>query len=967
MIRRYLILVLVSSPVLSAEVSFSRDIRPILSDRCFKCHGFDDQTREADLGLHTFAEATRDMGGYQAIKPGHPEASELMARITSHDPDDVMPTPKANKPRLTEEEVALFRQWISEGATYEDHWSFTPPNRPTLPVAGKGRARNGIDHFTARRMAEQNLQPSPQADPITLLRRVSFDLTGLPPSLDEADAFLTHWEDDPEAAWSELLDRLLASPAYGERWARQWMDLARYADTNGYEKDRERSIWPWRDWVIEALNGDMPFDQFSIEQLAGDMLPNATLEQKIATGFHRNTMLNEEGGIDPLEYRYHALVDRVATTGTVWLGLTTGCAQCHTHKFDPILHTDYFGMMAMLNQCDEPALVVPDERVRERQEQRDQQIAEEENKLIQLIDQKDFSSWLQGEKSGMAEWSPLEPADSTSEGIRLTHEGEGVIFASGDFTKRDVYQVSYPLQPGAPSITSLRLEALPDERLPGKGPGVTYYEGRRGNFHLSEVTATMDGQPVGFASSSDKRVIDGNGSSGWSPGSKTGRAHDLILTFTEPLPSKGTLKMELLFERHFAAALGKFRVSATSATHALKPRTQPPVDPLTAGEEVLKKVYLRNAGAMAEARKNLENLENSYPQTTTTLVMQERPADHQRTTHLHHRGEYLQAKEPVAPNTPSFLPGLPEGQEANRLNFARWLVDPKRNPLIGRVTVNRAWQSFFGKGFITSPADFGYQSDLPSHPELLDWLAVEFVEQGWSMKKLHRLIVNSATYRQASSADADSWAVDPGNRWLSRGPRFRLEGEMIRDASLKSAGLLTEQVGGPSVRPPQPQTVTAAAYGSPKWNPSNGPDRYRRSLYTFAKRTTPFAAYLTFDGPTGEVCLANRERSNSPLQALTLLNDDMFTEAAIALAQSSHEQVVGDDSPYLASLIFQRVLTREPTTEELTALLAFHQKQQGRFDTGELDARPFGGDKDLGAWVLVARAILNLDEAITKN
>ncbi|MBK1834442.1 PSD1 and planctomycete cytochrome C domain-containing protein [Roseibacillus ishigakijimensis] len=966
--RAFFFIALSFSPLAGKEaISFARDIRPILSDRCFKCHGFDDQTREAGLGLHTFAEATRDLGGYQAIKPGHPEESEFMVRILSHDPDEVMPTPQANKPRLSEEEAALFHQWIAEGASYEKHWAFEFPQRPAVPEEDDGWARNAIDHFVSQRLREQNLFPQDEADPITLLRRVSFDLTGLPPTLAESDPFLAAWEKDPEAAWSALLDRLLASPAYGERWARQWLDLARYADTNGYEKDRARSIWPWRDWVINALNADMPYDQFSIEQLAGDMLPDATLEQKIATGFHRNTMLNEEGGIDPLEYRYHALVDRVATTGTVWMGLTTGCAQCHTHKFDPILHSDYFGLMALLNQSDEPALAVPDAEFRQKQKKHDEQIAAEETSLLAQIGEEDFAQWLAEARKNAAPWTTLQPATAEADNLRLNLEDEGVVFASGDFTKRDRYRLSYPLGELGHPVTSLRLEALTDERLPGQGPGACYYEGRHGTFHLSEITLTHQGRKVAVASASDPLAIDGNSSSGWGQGQAPGKAHDLILTLSQPLPPEGDLQVKLLFERHFVAALAKFRLSATPTEQVPQPRQVPTLDLLTATPAELRQIYLRTAPAMAEARKPLLALEEARPQAPTTLVMQERPADHQRVTHLRNRGEYLQPREAIAPHTPEFLPGLPAGVEPDRLALARWLVDPERNPLIGRVTVNRAWQSFFGRGFIISPADFGYQSDLPSHPELLDWLAVEFVKNGWSLKSLHRLIVDSATYRQSSSASPSSWQADPQNRWLSRGPRLRLEAEMIRDAALKSSGLLTQKIGGPSVRPPQPASVSGAAYGSPPWPAATGPDRYRRSLYTFAKRTAPFAAYLTFDGPSSEVCLPARERSNTPLQALTLLNDEMFTEAAVGLVQNHAPTLTTQDPADSVTFLFRHILTRHPEPSEKTALLDFFQRQHERFASGELNPRPFGESPTLAAWTLLARSLFNLDEAVTKN
>ncbi|MCB1092302.1 MAG: DUF1549 domain-containing protein, partial [Verrucomicrobiae bacterium] len=416
----------------ASQVDFSRDIRPILSDRCFKCHGFDDQKREADLALHTREFAIVDLGGYRAVDPGKPDASEIIARMITDDPDEVMPPPKANKPRLSEKEIALFRRWIAEGARYEQHWAFVPPTKPAVPnVSATGAViRNPIDAFVVDRLARENLSPAPEADPQTLIRRVSLDLIGLPPTPQEADQFASAYAADPEKAWDDLVNRLLQSKHYGERWARQWLDLARYADTNGYEKDRPRSIWPYRDWVIRALNDDMPFDRFSIEQLAGDMLPNATLDQRIATGFHRNTMLNEEGGIDPLEFRFYAMVDRVNTTGTVWLGLTVGCAQCHTHKYDPITHTDYYAMMALLNNADEPAIDVPDPTAAAARAKADTEITKAEAALVGKIDPAKYGAWLSAEKAKAAPWTHLEPAAMATTLPSLAHEGDGVIFAS---------------------------------------------------------------------------------------------------------------------------------------------------------------------------------------------------------------------------------------------------------------------------------------------------------------------------------------------------------------------------------------------------------------------------------------------------------------------------------------------------------------------------------------------------------
>jgi len=478
-------------------VSYSRDIRPLLSDRCFKCHGFDPGTREADMGLHTFDFATADLGGYQAVKPGKSSESEIVSRLISTDPDEVMPPAKANKPRFSPEEVALIKRWIDEGAKYEEHWAFVPPKKAPVPE----KDGTPIDRFINKRLKEFGLTPNKRATPYTLIRRLSLDLRGFPPSLKETDEFITKYASDSKAAYSEVVEKFLASPDYGEKWAREWLDLARYADTNGYEKDRNRSIWPYRDWVIKALNHDMPYDQFSIEQIAGDMLPNATLDQRIATGFHRNTMINEEGGIDPLEYRFYAMVDRVATTGTVWLGLTTGCAQCHTHKYDPITHTDYYAMMAILGNADEPEMEVPDPEIEKKRNTILTQITSIKQDAAKKIDRKAFEKWKAGHKSKITKWVILKPTKLKS---NLPHlevmKEDNSVFASGDFTKRDVFNIEFDTSSmGKAPVTALRLEAIPDKRLPDRGPGRSYYEGRKGDFFLSELTAESDKGKIIFA------------------------------------------------------------------------------------------------------------------------------------------------------------------------------------------------------------------------------------------------------------------------------------------------------------------------------------------------------------------------------------------------------------------------------------------------------------------------------------
>ncbi|MDF1752869.1 MAG: PSD1 and planctomycete cytochrome C domain-containing protein [Verrucomicrobiales bacterium] len=957
-----------SALIFGQDVDFGRDIRPILSDRCFKCHGFDENAREGDLALHNFAAATRD----GAIIPGDAEGSELIYRILTDDKTEMMPPPKSNKARLTPEEVEMFKKWINQGAKYEQHWSFRSPRETEVGVDFTTEI-NPIDAFIKAKLEEKGLEFSTRAGPYDLLRRLHLDLIGLPPTMEETSDFLKAFEADSNLAVFDKIEDLMSRPAYGERWAREWLDLARYSDTNGYEKDRERPIWPYRDWVINALNEDKPYDQFSIEQLAGDMLPGSTLDQKIATGFHRNTMLNEEGGIDPLEFRYHAMVDRVATTGTVWMGLTTGCAQCHTHKFDPITHTDYFSMMALLNNADEPVIDVPSADLIQKRTEIKNQIGALEQKLISEIDPIRYFNWYRDSLEKTAAWIVPAVISMKSSSPHLTLQSDGSVFASGDFTKRDVYDLTLDISGIAEPVTALRIEPIPDKRLPGNGSGVAYYEGVPGDFFLSEVETNADGRDLkfksgsvdygkvktGFGTAVASNVFDGDATSGWATGEQETKRHELVLNFGEPVKGE-KLEVSLLFQRHFAAALGRFRISVTTDKGTVLARSGVS-DMIRSQGETLMRQYVRSAPEFKEGQEALAELEKQIPEFPQTLVMKEWERA-TRPTYRHHRGEYLQPKEQVRPAIPAVFGQLPEGEPANRLTFAKWLVS-ESNPLVARVTVNRAWRSFFGRGIVNTAGDFGFQSELPSHPELLDFLAVKFMDDGWSLKSLHRLFVSSRTYQQYSAVSPALLEADPENIYLARGPRFRMSGEMIRDSMLLTSGLLSQKIGGPSVRPPQPETVTTVAYGSPKWEADSGAARYRRSLYTLHKRTAPFAAYLTFDGPTGESCLPRRNRSNTPLQALTLMNDPMFIEAA----QSIVKDVEGNDVEIVAHL-FQKILTRPPMNSEMELLVNFYREQKRRLEQRQKSTDDQSiKDPSLMAWTLVARAIYNLDEAVVKG
>lgn len=1009
-----------SLPAGATSPDFNRDVRPILSNRCFKCHGPDEERREAGLRLDLRPAALGELeSGSRAIVPGHPDDSELVARITSTDPDLVMP-PAHTKVSLSEDERQILAAWITAGAEYRPHWAFLKPERPALPTREEdGWSRNPIDRFVVAQLGAEGLEPSPEADRATLCRRVHLDLVGLPPTPTELDAFLTDTSPD---AYEQLVDRLLASPRYGERWARRWLDLARYADTNGFEKDRDRSIWPYRDWVIQAINDDMPFDDFTIRQIAGDMLPEATVEDIVATGFHRNTMLNEEGGIDPLEYRYLAVVDRVGTTGTVWLGLTMACAQCHTHKFDPITHTDYFAVMALLDNTEEPEWTIPGDELVRRQTDLRRRIAQawqalptkwpipaaavdqvedtgepvgsqptdEERRAAALTER--FAAWEAEESRQAVDWRVVRPVAIESSLPLLEVRPDGSILASGDVTKSTVYRVTLP--PSDCETWAIRLEVLPDESLPAHGPGLTSYEGPRGDFFLSECELTANDQrlPIarathGFAgkpahsksNSSAAATVDGDMSSGWGVDGQQGRPNAAVFQLAAAVPAGMPITVTLRFERHYSCALGCFRLAVSDRSDAearghtaieeaalVKPAALRSPDE----HSLVEHRFLAAAAEVADAVAEIRQLENSLRAGTTTLVMRERPAAHRRTTFRRHRGEFTQPEEEVLPATPAFLPPLPANAPADRLALANWLVSAE-NPLTARVLVNRNWQAFFGRGLVKTVEDFGYQSDPPSHPDLLDWLAVTFqTDLGWSQKQLHRLIATSSTYRQASTVPEHLAAVDPENRLLARGPRVRLEAEVIRDSLLAAAGLLSTKMGGPGVRPPQPAGVTEVAYGNPKWVASTAEDRHRRSIYTYQKRTAPFAMTVTFDGPTGETCLVRRDVSNSSLQALTILNDPMFVEVAQALAVTV--MAAGPDDPARLRDLARRLLSREFTPDERQVVEAYLAEQRQRLAAGELDAVKLAADEDSdpverAAWMLVSRAVMNLDETIVKR
>jgi mono/diheme cytochrome c family protein len=808
-------------PLAAESVDYSRDIKPLFTENCYRCHGASAQ--KGGFRLDTAASAIKGGDTGPAILPGK-SADSLLTKALLGTAEDMHRMP-LKKPPLPDEKIALIKTWIDQGAKApadekpEDpnaasskHWSFVAPVRQPDPVVKQQNwPRNSIDHFILARLEKENIKPSPEADPVTLIRRVSLDLTGLPPKPAEVDAFVNDRSPD---AYDKLVDRLLASPHYGERWGRHWLDIARYADSNGYSIDAPRSIWKYRDWVINALNQDLPFDQFAIDQIAGDMLPNATVEQKIATGFHRNTMINEEGGIDKEQFRIESIIDRVNTTGSAFLGLTVGCCQCHDHKFDPLLQKEYYQLFAFLNNADEPTLdLAPPEEIAKR---------DAIKKQIQELE------------AGMKK-----------------------------------YLVSL-----APDESKWEKSLTPDEVAKLK----------------PEITTVLETPP-------DKRTEK--------------QKRDLAEIFRGDDP--------------------EFKQQKTKITR-------------------------------------LEKQEKKLSQSATTMVMAERATP--RESYIFIKGDFTRHGNVVTPGVPHVLPPLPPNVEKpNRLDLARWLVDPA-NPLTARVTVNRMWQEYFGKGIVETENDFGSQGAPPSHPELLDWLATEFIRQKWSLKAMHRLIVTSATYRQSSHARPDLALVDPNNKLLARQSRVRLDAEIVRDVALTVSGVLDEAIGGPSVYPPLPDGVMTLGQTKREWKANTGPERYRRGMYTFFWRATPHPDLIVFDAPDATSACTRRIKSNTPLQSLTLLNDQGFFELAQSLALRVLKEAPKDRQiPYA----FELCMARKPTKMEEQRLEQLLSRQLASYDQSPEDAKAIVKDstgtdvKQLAAWTTLSRVLLNLDETITRE
>jgi hypothetical protein len=999
-------------PPASRTIHFVKDVQPIFAKSCYSCHGPDKQQAQFRLDAKEIALEGGELG--PAIIPGKSADSLLIRFVAGLDPDKVMPQ---KGERLSPEQVGILRAWIDQGAEWpdsasvrvpnkRDHWAFKAPAHPKEPqTKNQTWARNTIDGFVLAKLEAEGLQPSPEADRVTLIRRLSLDLIGLSPTPREVDEFVG--DIDPKA-YEKLVERLLSSPHYGERWGKHWLDAARYADSNGFEKDAARSIWPYRDWVIRAFNRDLPFDQFTIEQLAGDLLPNATLDQRIATGFLRNSMLNQEGGIEPEQFRTEAMIDRMDAVGKAFLGLTIACAQCHNHKYDPISQKEYYRLYAFLNNDDEPSIEVPTPEQEKKRREILAKVGELEDEAMPKAT--NLAKWEEQVAEMAGDWKVLEPKEWHNFATKYEKQSDYSLLGGGDVKPGAVTHVWVDTE--LTNITGFRVEVLLHPNLPYHGPGLV----ARGSFLLKEFTAeayainnptvtnkikfrraVADMEAPGF---SITNAIDGNTEKGgWTAATvpvRRNTEHRAVFECAEPMagfPGGTRLKFSV-FQKHSNGdghsgapdkesgldchAFGRFRLSATTQPAPLQ------VDPLTIEQRKLLgakqpsrelfNVYRYHDPSFAEVNQKIDQVLTNWPYAPTTLALQQRMEP--RETRLFKRGDWQRLGEKVEPGVPAVLHPLSTDAPRNRLGFARWIVD-RRSPTTARVIVNRIWQAYFGQGLVTTPEDFGTRVETPSHPELLDWLAREFMDHGWSFKEMHRLITSSATYRQSSKVTPELYQKDPYNKLLARGPRFRVEAEIVQDLALFTSGLLNPKIGGPSVRPPIPASVADTVYGGFSWPESTGEDRYRRGMYTFWKRALPFPSLLAFDAPTAESACTRRTRSNTPLQALTTLNEKTFVEAGQAMGLRVYKEG-GEDNRARAIYAFRLCTGRAPTESELKPVLAFWDEQYRYFEdrTGSAlsvalaDPKQVPPDVNLhkvAAWAMVSRALLNLDETITKE
>ncbi|MDX1953350.1 MAG: PSD1 and planctomycete cytochrome C domain-containing protein [Verrucomicrobiota bacterium] len=1022
-------------PAVERKVDFKQEIQPIFSERCYDCHG----SKKQESGFRLDQKSAAMKGGQTglAIVPGK-SAESILIQAVAGVHEELARMPKRREP-LSPEQIGLLRGWIDQGAEWPEtneqqesgsgeHWAFKAPVKPKFPdLKENSEVQNPIDHFIIAKLEKEGLKLSPRADKITLLRRLSLDLIGLPPSIEEVDAFLA---DQSADAYRKQVERLLASPHYGEKWGRHWLDAARYADSDGFEKDKSRNVWFYRDYVINAFNRDLPYNQFIIEQMAGDQLSNATQDQIVATGFLRNSMINEEGGVDPEQFRMEAMFDRMDAIGKTFLGLTIQCAQCHNHKYDPLKQEEYYRMFAFINNDHEPMRVVYTAQEQMQRESVLRQMNEIEEDLRHRHPdwEEKMAQWEEG-LCRQPDWKVLNLSveDISTGGQKYLPQKDGSFLAQSYAPTK--HTVRMMVTNDLTKITAFRLELLPDANLPANGPGRSFKgtaaltefkveaadaknPTRKSEVKIKAASADFN-QPErelepNFDDKSGKQrktgpvqfAIDSNQDTAWGidagPGRRNQARKAVFLCETNAAYPEGTILTFQLAQNHggwnsddhMNNNLGRFRLSVTSADEPAAdplPKTVRDLLSIPRGERspAQKAIIFSYWRTTVEDWKNendrIEALWKQYPEGQTALTLMTR--EEQRDTHLLRRGDFLKPGKVVGAGVPAFLHQLPENAPPTRLTFARWLADEK-SPTTARVFVNRLWQSYFGIGLVSTSEDFGTQSETPSHPELLDWLATEFMERKWSIKEMHRLIVHSATYQQSSKVTEELYARDPYNRLVARGPRFRVDGEIVRDIALKTSGLLSEKVGGRSVMPPAPQFLFGPpnSYAPFTWTEETGEDRYRRALYTFRRRSTPYPMLQTFDVPNGDFSCVKRTRSNTPLQALMTLNETLSMECAQALARVVLQHGGNNDEERI-EYAFRRTLSRKASQEEKEELLKLLERQRERIQQGWVNPSELATGKSevpknlppnatptqLAAYTVISRVLLNLDETITKE
>jgi hypothetical protein len=1006
-----------STLAFSADIDFSRDIKPLLAEHCLKCHGPDKAEGGLDLSRRESAIAKTESGEF-AIVSSNPEHSTLLRRVSSQDPDERMPPPEEKT--LDAKQIALLRTWIEKGAEYQEHWSFRPLQMPIVPTVNQENwAKSPIDRFVLHDLEAKGIQPSREAKPHVLLRRLYLDLIGLLPTPSEVDAFRADHALNADAAVEKVIDRLLSSEHFGERWGRHWLDLARYADSDGYEKDRNRpDAYIYRDWVIQALNNNMPFDQFTIEQLAGDQLPNATPNQRIATAFNRQTLTNTEGGTDQEEFRIASTFDRTDTVGSVWLGLTVGCAKCHTHKYDPIPHTDYYRLFAFFNEAEEQAIKLPTRPADDPSQLSELAAAHEELQSYYRTIYPAEQKW-EAEQREIVEQESNAPLVVESQELEIgIHSEQGLVFerqSDASFLARiddeledkgketpetDTYTLTLSKLPA--DLTGLRLETIPDEGLPKGGSGLA----ANGNLVVSHVAAQIidregtvvrelplqraeaDFEQKDFkAADTIAKKVDPK--KGWAVSPKQSEPHWLQWRTKGPttLQDGERLRLKVAQLHGKEHLLGRFRIKAITGDSRDLHLTKEVINALKMYPEkrlyetrmLLFDFYVQQDDKAQSLIKKIDAIHKKWDSKVESVrVLTD--AYTERPTFRFDRGDFLSPAEQVRPGILTALQsGHAEAQRLRRLDLAHWLVGPE-NSLTPRVIANQFWSRLFGAGIVRSVGDFGVRGETPSHPELLDWLAVTYRDTlRWDTKAFLKTILMSSTYRQSSTHRPEMVDLDPVNRWLSRQNRLRVEAELVRDLALQVSGLLSNKVGGPSVFPSMPPELAKLSYNNSfTWTNSEGEDRYRRGLYTFFKRTIPHPTLITFDCPDANQTCVNRNVSNTPIQALALLNNDSFVEASLALAKKIVTEA-GSDKQKLEKA-FEICLTRGASDDELAKLTRLLQRSRAYYLNEPEAAKSVVGDKgspakeastiensELAAWTATLRVLINLDEFITRE